>query len=259
MNQLAQALSQSLPMFEGEQQALIYTTLLREGALGAERLHQKTGLHREAVQRILKKMEKAGTINFIKTGRNKKAAATPLAILQEMMEAQRNNFTDLLKPLLQVEAGIQTPKIKVITGSHAYGLLQMQMIKLQPKEHSIQVISTRPKEWLEAMIEAKKLKHFEELRLGKNIEFLLSCFSELRGQVEYNNREYFSSQPQKLKRQYRYVETESSSPLQIQVWFNAIVISIFEATPSMHILIEDSRVVKAMRSYFNILWSLGNK
>jgi sugar-specific transcriptional regulator TrmB len=259
MNELIKELEQNVSLFKNTEQALIYTTLLREGLAGAEKLHQHTGLHRETVQRELKKMDKIGTVQIIKTGRNRKAQAVSISKLQEILEIKNQNFTNLLKPLLEAEASKRDPRIKIYTNNHNYGLLQLKLIKLQPKNHDIEVISTHPKDWLNAMVESKKLSQFENIRLSKEVRFLLSCFSELKGQVEENNRQYFANQPPHLKRQYRYVETVDSSPLQIQVWFNCIVISIFESVPSIHIVIEDSRVAKAMKSYFNILWNIGTK
>ena len=257
MNDLTKVIKDNIPLFKDEKQALVYSTLLREGPLGAEKLSQKTDLHREDIQRTLRRMEESGLIRLVKAGRNKKAHPISISSLQELLEKSKDNFELILKPLLEAEANKKTPKIEVYTNNHQFGLLQLKLIKLQPKEEDIQVISTRPKQWVESMIESKKLDQFERIRLSKNIRFLLSCFSELRGQVEHNNRQYFASQSERLKRQYRYVQTEASSPLQVQIWFNHVVISIFDSTPSMHIVIEDSRVVKAMRAYFNILWSIG--
>jgi sugar-specific transcriptional regulator TrmB len=259
MDNFARAIRDSIPLFKDDKQALIYLTLIREGSLGAEKLSQKTGLHREIVQRNLKKMSNMGLVKLIKAGRNKKAQAVSVSTLQETIEKNRDNFDLILKPLLEAEGNKKSPKIEIYTNNHNFGLLQLKLIKLQPAQHDIQVISTQPKQWVASMVESKKLDRFESIRLSKEIPFLLSCFSELRGQVEHNNREYFAGQPAKLKRQYRYVETEASSPLQVQIWFNHVVISIFEATPSLHIVIEDSRVVKAMRAYFAILWGIGTK
>lgn len=259
MNNLSKSLQENISLFANEEQALIYVTLLREGALGAEKIHQLTSLHRETIQRELKKMEKIGTVTFIRSGRNKKAQVISVSTLQEMIENKRDNFVTLLKPLLEAESHNKKPNVSIYINNHNYGLLQLKLIKLQPQNHEIRVISTHPKEWVEAMVQSKKLEQFEKIRITKEIRFLLSCFSELRGQVEYNNRQYFASQPEKLKRQYRYIESTDSSPLQIQVWFNHIIISMFGSTPSIHISIEDPRVVQAMKAYFNILWNVGEK
>lgn len=258
MDPLPQALSSTF-LFGDPDQSAIYLALLRQGPLGAEKLRQVTGIHRETIQRTLKKMEKLGTVSILKTGRNKKALASPVSELQKRIELQKDNFDLLLKPLLEAESEKLRPNIKIYTGSQAFGLLQTKLLKLQPSEHDIEVISARPKDWLEAMVQARRLSHFEELRLSKKVRFMLSCFSELRGQVEHNNREYFAGQPENLKRQYRYIDTDISSPLQIQIWFNTIVISIFESVPSIHIVIEDAKVCKAMRAYFKILWGVGQK
>lgn len=259
MKDLANSLQQNISLFSNAEQALLYSTLLHEGPLGAEKLHQLIELHRETIQRELKKMEKIGTITWVKNGRNKKAQAISVSTLQEIIENKRDNFITLLKPLLEAESHNKKPKVSIYINNHNFGLLQLKLIKSQPKSHDIRVISTHPKEWIETMIQSKKLSLFENIRIKKEIKFLLSCFSEFRGQVEYNNREYFAGQPEKLKRQYRYIESADSSPLQIQIWFNHIVISIFGSTPSIHISIEDPRVVQAMKAYFNILWNFGER
>lgn len=245
-------------LFSNQRQASIYTALLKNGPLGAEKLKEITGLHRETIQRELKKMSSSGTINIKQHGRNKKAYPVPISLLQEKIDKEYDSFNLLLKPLLEVQAGQKMPKIDIYTGSHKFGLLQIRLIKLQPPGNDIRVISTQPKSWIESMIESRKLSQFENLRIKKEINFLLSCFSQYRGQVEFNNKEYFAHQPERLKRKYRYVETELNSPLQIQVWFGHVLISIFDSYPSIHILIEDSRIVAAMKAYFEILWR-GNK
>ncbi|MBP7075317.1 MAG: hypothetical protein KBA81_08060 [Rhabdochlamydiaceae bacterium] len=130
-------------------------------------------------------------------------------------------------------------------------------MKLQSEKQDIFVISTQPKAWREAMVSSRKLDQFERLRIKKEIGFRLSCFSKYRGEVEYNNRTFFTTQPPHLKRKYRYIETADSSPLQIQVWENHIVISIFSAQPNIHIVFEDKNIRSAMKSYFDILWKIG--
>ena len=258
-DELVNSLYKTLPFFNDTQEALLYLTLLETGALGTEKLHQKTGLHRETIQRLLTKMKTKGTITLTQKGRNKKAEAVPIEELQQKIEGIKTNFDLLLKPLLEVTADKKSPKIQIYTGNHSFSLLQMRLLNIQPQEEEIKVISAHPKEWVEAMIESRKLNQFEDLRLKKGAPFLLSCFSELRGQVEHNNATYFSGQPSKLKRQYRYVESEGSSPIQIQIWFNSTLLSIFEPSSNLHILIEDNRIKKAMDSYFQILWKLGSK
>lgn len=176
-------------------------------------------------------MKNAKTVIFTQHGRNKKAQAVSLFALQNKLEKDKENFEALLKPLLEVESDKKMPKVEIYTGNHAFGLLQMKLIKLQPKSEDILVISARPKEWLNAMVETQKLSLFEKTRLKKQVIFKLSCFSELRGEVERNNREYFAGQPEKLKRQFKYVESEHSSPAQVQVWFDYIVMSILTHIP----------------------------
>lgn len=257
MNEIAHALKDNVLLFANQDQAVLYVTLLREGPLGTEKLHQITQLHREMIDRELRKMEKTGTVTLIKNGRNKKAHAISIAGLQDILDQKNTNFNELLKPLLEAENNRKIPKLAVYMNDQAFGLLQMKLIKLQPKDQAVRVISTHPREWLAAMLQSRKLSRFETVRLEKEIPFMLSCFSERRGEVEFNNREYFAAQPEKLKRQYRYVETSGSSPMQIQIWFHCIVISLFESAPSIHIVIDDLRIVKAMNSYFQILWSIG--
>ena len=245
-------------VFAGEKQSLIYLALLKEGPLGAERLHAETGLHRETIQRELKKMQKAGTIRFERHGRNKKATPVPISVLQEQMERNRDVFTGLLKPLIEAQSSQKKPKIEIYAGNHAFGQLELKLIKLQPKDFSIKVIGAKPKAWIEAMIESRKLSYFEQVRLEKEIPFLLTCFSQDKGHVEHNNREYFAAQPQSLKRKYRYVETELNAPLQIQLWCDNILISMFESFPSIHIYIQDKRIAAAFNSYFELLWGIAH-
>jgi hypothetical protein len=202
-------------------------------------------------------MDAKGTVLISRAGRNKKIQAVPISKLQEILESTKEKFDFLLKPLLEVAAEGQHPKVNVFINNHAFGLLQTRLIKMQPDGNDIFVISTLPQAWREAMVESGKLFLFERLRLEKKVGFLLSCFSAFRGQVEYNNREYFSDQTKGLKRKYRYVETADSSPLQIQVWHSHVVMSIFSANPSIHIVFEDKNIHAAMKSYFDILWKIG--
>lgn len=253
MDNLNKILSQ-IRLFTNEKQALIYITLLQQGPLGVGKLYNITGLHRENIQRELKKMVEAGTITLKKHGRNKKAYPTSISSLQEKLDKDYDSFNLLLKPLLEVQAGRKIPKIDIYAGGHKFGLLQLKLIKLQPPSHDIGVISAQPKAWIESMTESRKLSLFEKVRLQKEVNFNLLCFSQYKGEVEYNNREYFAHQPEKLKRKYRYIDTELNSPLQTQIWFGHILISIFDSYPNLHILVEDSRIVAAMRAYYEILW-----
>ncbi len=257
MDELIDSLNQTGELFDNRGQAAIYLALLRIGVTGVERLRKETGIHRETIQREIKKMERKGTVHLSRLGRNKKIQAVPISKLQEILEAKREKFDFLLKPLLEVAAESQQPKVNVFMGNHAYGLLQIRLIKMQPAGQDIFVISVHPQAWREAMVESGKLSLFEKVRLEKKIRLLLTCFTAFRGQVEYNNRVFFANQPQELKRKYKYIETADSSPLQIQVWQNHIVISIFSAVPSIHIVFEDSNIKKAMKSYFDILWKIG--
>ena len=257
MKDLADNLKQIPELFDSRRQAAIYLALLQGGASGVEKIHKETGIHRETLQRELKKMELKGVVLVKRAGRNKRIQAVPISRLQEILESTKEKFDFLLKPLLEVAAEGQQPKVNVFINNHAFGLLQTRLIKMQPEQHDIFVISTLPQAWREAMVESGKLSLFERLRLARKVGFMLSCFSEFRGQVEYNNREYFAVQPQALKRKYRYVETADSSPLQIQIWQNHVVISIFSANPSIHLVFEDKNIHVAMKSYFDILWKIG--
>ena len=254
---LSQALSQQYPFFRNERQALVYITLLKWGSLGVTHLSQKTGLHREVIQRELKRMVATGTVSLSQKGRNKKAQAVSLYALTELLESKRENFEQLLKPLLEAEAGTKKSTVaSVYAGTAAFGILQMKMIRLQPLHSTVRVLSVRPKEWVRAMVGARKLERFERQRLQRQVRLELLCYSELRGQVEENNRTYFWNQPEELKRKIKYVDTELSSPLQIQIWESAVVMSVFDASPSLHILINSTAAVRAMASYFKVLWSL---
>lgn len=244
-------------LFANRRQAALYLALLRSGVTGVEGLYKATGIHRESIQRELKKMVIQGTVHITLTGRNKKIEAVPISQLQETLEQTREKFDLLLKPLLEIEAEGQHPKVNVFVNSHAFGSLQLRLLKLQPDAQSIFVISTHPKAWRETMVESGKLILFEKERITKKIQFYLSCFSEFRGQVEHNNRQFFAGQPPHLKRKYRYIETADSSPLQIQIWLHHVVISIFSARPSIHIVFEDKHIQKAMKAYFDILWKIG--
>lgn len=255
MNQLIPLLTGHRQLFDDDRQALIYLSLLRDGPAGAEVLSQRTHLHRETIQRELVKMAGLGTTQLFSVGRNKKARAVPIASLQDILETKREEFGRLLKPLLAAEAaGRLVPTTQTVCGSYKYGILQMHLIRRQPPESTIKVLSTQPRQWAQAMIDARKLDRFERLRLEKKIHFRLSCFEERRGEVEHNNREYFYNQPPELKRSYRYVAGELSSPLQIQIWEHMLVMSIFASDPSIHLFIEDKRVAAAFASYFEILW-----
>lgn len=78
------------------------------------------------------------------------------------------NFDLLLKPLLEAEARSGDRKIvQIFKGNHAFGLLQIKLIKTHPKKTPIHVISTHPKEWVDAMNESKKLQLFENIVFKK--------------------------------------------------------------------------------------------
>ena len=257
MKDIEELLTNTAGLFDNRRQAAIYLALLKIGSSGIENLHTETGVHRETIQREVKKMHRIGTVAIQRLGRNKKIEATPPSQLQEILEATKERFDFILKPLLEVSAEQQHPKINVFLGHHHLGLLQLRLLKLQPPKQNICVISTHPKDWREAMVASGKLEQFERLRIKNDVGFLLSCFSKYRGEVEHNNREFFTTQPPALKRKYRYVESTDSTPLQIQVWENHVVISIFSAKPSIHIVFEDKNIRNAMKSYFDILWRIG--
>jgi sugar-specific transcriptional regulator TrmB len=257
MNDLENSLSEMGDLFSNKRQASIYLSLLQEGSSGVEKIHKATGIHSEAIQRELKKMALKGTVRVARNGRNKKIQAVSISRLQEILEKSKEKFDFVLKPLLEIASENQQPKVNVFINNSAFGLMQTRLLKVQPQGHDVFVISTHPQAWREAMIEAGKLSLFERERVARKVGFLLSCFSAFRGEVEYNNREYFADQPQALKRKYRYIETADSSPLQIQVWDAHVVISIFSAEPSIHIVFEDKNIKKAMKSYFDILWKIG--
>lgn len=73
-------------LFENDRQAAIYLVLLKDGPLGVEKIHQQTKLHRETIQRELKKMASLGTVQILTLNRNKKAKAVSLSVLQEILE-----------------------------------------------------------------------------------------------------------------------------------------------------------------------------
>lgn len=259
MFQLADSLQEVRGLFANRRQAVIYLATLESGQVGVEALRKKTGIHSETIQRELRKMTVRGTVVVTRAGRNKKVRAVPVAELQEILASTKEKFDFMLKPLLEAAAEKGQPKVSVFMGSSELAQVQLKLVRSQPHKEDVRVISAHPQAWREAMAEARKLDLFERERLTRNVGFMLSCFSAFRGQVEHNNRQYFVDQPASLKRKYRYIETADSSPLQIQIWQNHIVMSIFSATPSLHIVFEDPHIKKAMRSYFDILWGIGVK
>lgn len=255
MNELTKNLT-GLEFFENERQSQIYLGLLEKGPLGAAQISNHTGLHRETIQRELKKMAANGVVKIDRSGRNKKTRAISVGELEEKISTNFQSFNLLLKPLLETQANKKIPQIQIYTGNHDFGLLQTRLIKIQPTGDDVRVISAQPKAWIDAMTESRKLDLFERLRMEKRANFKLCTFSQYKGQVEHNNREYFAHQPAKLKRQYRYLEADRSSPIQIQVWHSHALLSIFSQRPSVHILIEDNKIAAAMLSYFKILWNV---
>lgn len=257
MQKLTDLLTKTGAFFEDRRQSMLYLALLRLGTSGIESLHKETGIHRETIQRELRKMERRGTITITQKGRNKKIQAVPISKLQENLEHTKEKFEFLLKPLLEAEAESQQPKVNVFMGSQAFGLLQIRLLKIQPKGQPIYVTSANPKAWREAMVDSGKLEQFERERIVKKVTFWLSCFESVRGEVEYNNRAIFVNQPPELKRKYRYIKTADYTPLTIQIWQNHVCLSIFSADPAVHIVFEDKTINHAMKSYFNILWRIG--
>lgn len=256
MDELTTSLHKTGDLFNDRRQAAIYLALIKHGVSGIEKIHQETGIHRESIQRELKKMEQRGTISITQKGRNKKIQAVSVSKLQEILESEKQKFDFILKPLLEVEAENQHPRIKVYTGNHAFGQLQLKLMKLQPAGEDIYLISAHPEAWRKAMVESGKLSQYEKLRVEKKVGTLLTCYSEYRGQVEYNNRVIFANQPQATKRKFRYIDTKDTSPVQIQIWHNHIVLGIDGAIPCIHMVFEDKNIKKAMKSYFDILWKI---
>jgi hypothetical protein len=255
---LADALHEGTPLFRNPRQSLIYLSLLGNGPMGAENIHKQTALHRETVQRELIDLEKRGVVTILKQGRNRKAKATPISSLQEMLESYQLNFDQLLKPLLQASASNrQSTSASVLYDTHAFALLQMKLLKLQPPRHTMRVLSSQPKKWVSAMVEHKKLEPFERLRAKKGITHELLCFSESRKEIEETLRKYFTGQPEHARRRCRYVDSELSSPIQVQIWHQCIVMSIFSAGPSVHIMLQNATIADAMGVYFNLLWKTG--
>lgn len=228
----------------------IYLTLLKEGALLAGTIAEKTQIHRRTVYDALNKLLKKGIITYsVLNGKKHFQAVNPdrlLLFLKEKKNKIIEEEKEVTNILSQLNELFKTPKTRI----HAEIFTGKEGAK-----SVMELILKEKKEWLSIgatgtglIVFPFYLKHFSKRREKLKIKRKVLIAQTKEGQ------EYFV----KLKKQklvnIKFLPKNIKQPQTIWIFGNKTAIILVSIDQPIVFLIDNKEIANSFRDYFNLLW-----
>ncbi|MBW2989318.1 hypothetical protein KY358_03300 [Candidatus Woesearchaeota archaeon] len=225
----------------------VYLALLEIGSSTADKISQKSGIHRRTVYDNIEKLLNKGLISYI-TKANKKyfEAADP------------NNLKDIIKE----------KKERVFRQEEVLkGILPELILSQRASKDKQEVSLYKGKEGIKAILKDILRTRKPNCVIGahsrKEFKGILERFHDERIRLKIKNRMIFKKEDIKRakrfsKRQFtdvRVMPTEYTSPIAINVYGDKVGLLIRSVKNPLGILIKNKDTSDGFRAYFEVLWN----
>lgn len=228
----------------------IYLTLLKEGALLAGTIADKTQIHRRTVYDALNKLLKKGIITYsILNGKKHFQAVNPdrlLLFLKEKktrVEEEEKEVTNILQQLKEL---FKTPKTRI----HAEIFTGKEGVK-----SVMELILKEKKEWLSIgatgtglIVFPFYLKHFSKKREKLKIKRKVLIAQTKEG------KEYFKELKKQKFVNVKFLPKNIKQPQTIWVFGDKIAILLVSLDQPIVFLIDNNEISNSFKDYFNWMW-----
>lgn len=228
----------------------IYLTLLKEGALLAGTIAEKTEIHRRTVYDALNKLLKKGIITYsILNGKKHFQAVNPdrlLLFLKEKktrIEEEEKEVTNILSQLKDL---FKTPKTRIhaeiFTGKE--GVKSVMELILKEKKEWLTIGSTG----MGLIIFPFYLKHLAKRREKAKIKRKVLLAQTKQG------KEYFKELRKQKFVQVKFLPSNIKQPQTIWIFGDKVAICLVSLDQPIVFLIDNKEIADSFRDYFNWMW-----
>lgn len=221
----------------------VYLALLELGSVTANKIAERSGIHRRTVYDVLEILIEKGLVSFIvESNRKYYQAETPerfLDILKEKEKELKKVLPDLLE---KRKLSKELQEVTVYRGKK--GLKNIYELMLKTRQ-TINIFgsSGKFKEVLGEIFYKQWMKRFAKSKC--KIKIILSKKSKGKGKY-----------PKKME--VKYILEEFILPSSTSIWEDYIFIEVFSEKP-FGILIRSKEIVNSYLKYFNLLWKIAKK
>jgi len=225
----------------------VYLELLYGGASGAGALIKRTGLSRQGAYDALDGLARKGLSGHVVRNKIKVFEASPPARILSMMKEREGAVEGALKQLLKIRKSATRDEVYFYQGKEGLKMVYHDILHTLKKNEEFLVLggSVYVKELLGVFIDK-----FHEKRITKGIRFriLYNSGSRQRGEGV-----------RKLKlTKVRYLPSGYSQPLEFNYYDGKAAILFVAKEKPMAVVIESDEISKALKSYFEFMWSLSS-
>ncbi len=218
-------------------EAKVYLALLELGSVTANKIAEKSGIHRRTVYDVLEILIEKGIVSFFIEANKKYYQTENPSRFLELIEERKKEFQNILPVLLKKrESSNNISEISVYRGKK--GLINIYEMMLKSK--IIYSFGSSGK-FKETLGEIYHDRWIERLRNNR------CCFRSIQS-ISIKEKEKY---PKEVV--IRYLDEKFISPSSTTIWGDYVFIQIFSEQPS-GVLIKSKEVAESYLRYFELLW-----
>ena len=223
-----------------DKEALIYLTLLREKVCNASKLARLTKIQRTTVYLELDNLIQKGLVSYvIKNSKRYYQSASPDKLI-EILETKKAQIKSILPELKNLSRAISPFKIEVYEGKEGIKTFYQDILNSNTKELLAFGVTGNAFKILEF-----EFPHFAKkfLKAGLQVRYLANKSSEsLLAELPKN------------RVRIKYLPEQYSSEVTTIIYGNKIALQSLIKENIFVILIEDEKLFKGYKNYFDFMW-----
>lgn len=227
----------------GKNEAKVYLALLEIGTSKVGELSKRTGIYRRTIYDALKGLMEKGLVSYIIKGKKRYFTASNPKILLDLVKEKEKKIKAMLPDLLSLKREEKEEiKAEIYTGKKAL----KSLIEEQIECGEFYGIGITEKAW--------DVLNFSMPHLIKKVVKKKTRAKLLVHKKAWNILNKIKSDKIKIK----ILPEEYYGPSSTLIWLDKVSISYYGDVPTI-IVIENEKINKAYRNYFNLLWKVAKK
>ena len=224
----------------GKNESKVYLTLLKIGESKVNEIAKESRIYRRTVYDALNALAKKGLITYIVKGKKKYFQASDPKILLDIVKEKEDRINKILPQLSGLkEKKKQEMKAEIYTGKQAL----KNLIEEQIESGEFYGIGITDKAWETLTF---SMPHLIKKAVKKKTKAKLLVYKEAKETLKK-----IESNSIKIKS----LPDAYYNPSSTLIWKNKVSISYYGVVPTI-IVIENEKINKAYKNYFNLLWEM---
>lgn len=225
-----------------DKEAVIYLELLKEKICNASKLSKLTKIQRTTVYLELDNLIKKGLVSYvIKNSKRYYQAASPEKLI-EILDTQKQKIQSILPSLKNLHHSIEPFKIEIFEGKEGIKTFYQDILNSNTKELLAFGVTGNAFEILKF-----EFPHFVKKyeKAGLKVRYLAN-----------NSSKKILNELPKDKAKIKYLPEQYTSDVTTIIYSNKIAIQSLVEDNIFVILIEDEKLFKGYKNYFEFMWKL---